>query len=100
MSVIKHKFNQENPNQGKQVHAGTIENWSLAKSFGYTLVYGTIVNDKLGRFADGEPIHTSYLCSLTYDPEFKTGEVTTRNSIYSLGALKEGFKLESFLKAK
>jgi hypothetical protein len=98
MSVISHKFNKESPNEGKQVHAGTIENWVLAKSFGYTLVYGNITKDNLGRFADGAPMHTSYLCDLTYSTEFKTGIVTTRNSIYNLGVMREGFKLESFLK--
>lgn len=98
MSVISHKFNKESPNEGKQVHAGTIENWVLAKSFGYTLVYGNITKDNLGRFTDGQPIHTSYLCDLTYDTDLKTGTVRTRNSIYTLGAIRQGFKFESFLK--
>ena len=98
MSVISHKFNQESPNAGKQVYVGTLDNWFLVKQSGHTLVYGYARNDKLGRFVDGEFIHTSYLCDFIYITELKTGAVTTRNSIYNLGAVKEGFNLEPFFK--
>ncbi len=48
------------------------------------VVWGNIYGDKKGRFADGCPIHTSYIIS---GPD-ENGIVKTRNSTYKVELMK------------
>ncbi len=61
-----------------------LENWSIQHlSTGYVL-HGTIYNDELDRFEDGEPIRTSRV--KTPESELVAGgQAQTLNTLYTLG---------------
>jgi hypothetical protein len=77
---------------------GRLENWEVwPLSGGSLMLWGHIHEDERKRFPDGKQIHTSFVT----DFDETTRVVTTRNSTYLLGKVREDLvESEEFARLK
>jgi len=73
------------PPKEDKVKGGLLEPWWEIYNDDQEVLYvrGYISDDS--RFRDGEVVRTSYVVNLDYNEVLKTGEVETRNTVYTLG---------------
>jgi hypothetical protein len=58
--------------------------WEVKNDLGEVLFVKGIIKDD-DRFPDGVDVRTSYVVDLNYDEGTQTGQVWTRNTVYTLG---------------
>ena len=73
------------PVKGDKYRGGVLNPWWEVKNdIGEVLSVKGIIKDD-DRFPDGMDLITSYVVDLYYDEETQTGQVWTRNTVYTLG---------------